>query len=91
MDNRETGAEEAIKEKEEPGLFRKKSLERISSPEQLKDYIHVTTPGVWFVLLAITVLLAGVLVWAAFGTMEVHNAAGELVRIAPMDLVTSIG
>ena len=28
-------------------VFRQKSVERIASPEQLQDYMRVTTPGVW--------------------------------------------
>lgn len=34
-------------------MFRKEALERISSPEQLTDYLHVTNPGVWAVLVAV--------------------------------------
>ncbi len=30
----------------ETGIFREKSLERVSSPEELNDYIRVTTPSV---------------------------------------------
>lgn len=33
-------------------IFRKKSLDRISSPEALDDYLHVTTPAVWMILAA---------------------------------------
>ena len=51
-------------------IFRKKSLERISSPEQLNDYIRVSNPSVWMVLLAIIILLAGVCVWGAVGHMD---------------------
>ena len=51
-------------------LFRKKSLERISSPEQLNTYIRVSTPSVWLLLAAIVVLLAGVCVWGVFGHMD---------------------
>lgn len=51
-------------------LFRKKSLDRISSPEQLNDYIRVSTPSVWMLLIAIVILLAGVCVWGVFGRME---------------------
>ena len=29
----------------EEQIFRKKSLDRLSSPEQLNDYLHVTSPG----------------------------------------------
>ena len=51
-------------------LFRKTSLDRISSPEQLNDYIRVSTPGVWMLLLAIVVLLVGVCVWGVLGHMD---------------------
>ena len=51
-------------------LFRKKSMDRISSPEQLNDYIRVSTPSVWMLLTAIVVLLAGVCVWGIFGHMD---------------------
>ena len=59
--------EEIVKDTEEKtpekvGIFRKKSIERISSPEQLHDYIRVTTPGVWLVLIAIIILLVGVVI-----------------------------
>ena len=51
-------------------LFRKKSMERISSPEQLNDYIRVSTPSVWMLLATIIVLLVGVCVWGVFGHMD---------------------
>ena len=43
-------------------IYRKKSLERITSPEALSDYLHVTSPTVWLILGAIILLLAGILV-----------------------------
>ena len=46
----------------ENGLFRKKSLERISSPEELHDYMRVTSPRLWMILAAIVVLLVGFIV-----------------------------
>jgi hypothetical protein len=55
----------------DPGanIFREKSLEHISSPEQLTDYIKVSNPGVWLVLSAILVLLASVTAWAVLGRL----------------------
>ncbi|HML48083.1 MAG TPA: hypothetical protein PKE04_15180 [Clostridia bacterium] len=53
----------------ENGLFRKRSLERIASPEQLTGYIRVTSPNVWIVLTAIAVLLIAVLIWSVFGAL----------------------
>ena len=54
----------------EESVFRKKSLERISSPEQLNDYLRVTNPTVWLVLAAVILLLLGVIVWGSIATIE---------------------
>ena len=51
-------------------LFRQKSLDRISSPEELHDYMRVTSPRLWMILGAILVLLAGFIAYASTTTME---------------------
>ncbi len=51
-------------------LFRKSSIERVSSPEQLNDYIRVSNPGVWMILAAVIALLIGVCVWGIFGRLD---------------------
>ncbi len=51
-------------------LFRKKSIEKVSSPEQFNEYIRVTNPGVWLVLTAIIILLIGVCVWGFMGNLD---------------------
>ena len=51
-------------------IFRQKSVERISSPEQLQDYMRVTTPGVWMVLAAVILLLAGLILSSALVNVE---------------------
>ena len=51
-------------------LFRKKSLDRISSPEELHDYMRVTSPRLWMILSAILVLVAGFIAYASTTTME---------------------
>lgn len=59
-------------------LFRKKSIDKVSSPEQLNDYIRVSNPGVWMILTAVIVFLAGVCVWGIFGRLDtVIKTAGE--------------
>ncbi len=70
-------------------LFRKKSLDRISSPEQLNDYIRVTSAPVWIVLLAIVVLLVGLIAWATFGTVEEEKADGTKQFVHPITFVTN--
>ena len=51
-------------------LFRKSSIDRISSPEQLHDYMRVTSPKLWMILSAIIALLVGFIIYASTATME---------------------
>ncbi len=64
----------------EQKFFREKSIERISSPEQLYDYLHVTTPAVWVVLLAIILLLAGFLFWCSVTAVESYAVGSAVAR-----------
>ncbi|WP_295093074.1 hypothetical protein [Ruminococcus sp.] len=51
-------------------IFRRESLERISSPEQLTEYLRVTNVGIWVVLASIIVLLGGLIAWSMVGNLE---------------------
>lgn len=51
-------------------LFRKKTLKKIETPNQLDAYIKIASPGVWVVLVAAIVFLCGIGLWGVFGTME---------------------
>ncbi len=46
---------------------------RISSPEQVDDYIRVTTPGMWVLVSAILVLLAALFIWAFAAKLEMKT------------------
>ena len=54
----------------EKQLFRKSSIERVSSPEQLNDYIRVSNPGVWMILAAVIAILMGICAWGIFGRLD---------------------
>ena len=77
-------------------IFRKKSVDRMSSPEQLNDYIKVTNPGVWMALAAIVILLIGVCVWGIFGKLETKLSVaavsqdGQTVLYVKEDNVASV-
>ena len=43
---------------------------KVDSPEQLNEYIRLSTPGVWILVLAIVVLLAGFCIWGIFGKID---------------------
>ena len=51
-------------------LFKKSNMDRVSSPEQLHDYIKVANPGIWMVISVIIILLAGVVVWGFIGKID---------------------
>ena len=67
-------------EEEKKQIFRKKTLERVSSPEQLNDYLHVTSPSVWIVLAAVILLLAGLFVWSGVTAVESYATGSADVR-----------
>ena len=45
-------------------------MDKISSPEQLHDYVRVANPGLWMVISAIVILLAGIIVWGFIGKID---------------------
>jgi len=66
-------------------LFRQKSLDRVSSPENLDKYIKATTPSLWLLLGSIIILLIGVLVWASVGKIPSYSDIG--IRIQEREMV----
>lgn len=69
---------------EQTSLFRKNSMESLSSPEQLTDYLHVTTPTVWVVMAAIILLLVGMLIWGSTAYIDSYAAGTAQVRDGSM-------
>lgn len=67
-------------------VFREKSLERISSPDKINDYIKTTTPGIWIVLIAVLLILAGAIVWSVFGRITVNTPSGSKT-VAPVTYI----
>ena len=51
-------------------IFREKSLKKISSPEELNDYVKVANPGIWLLLVGVIILLVGFFAWGALGQIE---------------------
>ena len=59
-----------MEEQQKNSIFRQKSLESISSPEQLTDYLRVTNPAIWSILAAVILLLGGLFAWGTVGQLE---------------------
>ena len=62
-----------------PSAFRRPA-DRISSPEQLTDFLRVTKPGVWVILTAVILLLCGIAAWASIGTLKTNTPAWAVVE-----------
>ena len=60
-------------------IFRKKSLDKVKSPENLDDYIRVSNPGVWLLLISVIILLAGACVWGILGSID--STVPAVVRV----------
>jgi hypothetical protein len=71
-------------------IFRKSSLERVSSPEQLNEYIKVSRPSVWLILGAVIILLIGVCVWGVFGTLTSTKHGVMVVQGNKADCYVSV-
>ena len=62
-------------------IFRKKSIDRVTNPEHLNDYIKVSNPTVWMILIAIIIFLVGVCAWGYFGRLETTvSTSGEVLN-----------
>ncbi|MBF0238686.1 MAG: NHLP bacteriocin system secretion protein [SAR324 cluster bacterium] len=63
-------------------IFRKVSLERLSSPEQLDQLMQITTPKGWFALIAISTLIGALLIWSVSGSIP-SKVLGQGILFKP--------
>ncbi len=59
--------------------YRKSSLEKISSPEQLDKVLRVTSPLSWLPLLGLTVIVVVTVIWSIVGTIPVTITSRGIV------------
>jgi multidrug resistance efflux pump len=71
-------------------IFRQVALERLSSPEQLDQLMHITTPRGWLALLALIGLIITVVAWSFSDTIPTQVLGrgilirgGQLARAVP--------
>lgn len=63
------------------GLFRKATIDKVSSPEQLDLLMRVTSPVGWLALTAMAVMIGAVGVWSVMGSIpDLVDAQGTLFR-----------
>ncbi|MFN6571247.1 NHLP bacteriocin system secretion protein [Dendronalium sp. ChiSLP03b] len=67
-------------------IFRQTALERLSSPEQLEQAIHVVKPQGWLTLSALSFVVAVAGVWSVFGRIPL-TVTGQGILIKPHHVV----
>ncbi|WP_375498169.1 NHLP bacteriocin system secretion protein [uncultured Nostoc sp.] len=67
-------------------LFRKESLERLSSPERLDQLMQVVSPKSWLPLTALGSLVAVAVVWSVYGRIPI-TVEGQGVLIYPRNVM----
>jgi len=75
-------------------IFRASALERLSSPEQLDQFVDVTRPADWVGALVVGFCLVAVLIWSVVGRIPTR-VAGEGILISNagrlVDAVSTVG
>ena len=66
-------------------LFRQQSMDQVNSPEQIRDYLRVTSPKLWMVIAAVLVLLAGFLAYLSVAEQEITVPVRVKVENVQMD------
>lgn len=68
-------------------LFREKNVKRVSSPEELNDYMRVTSPSVWAILISVIIFLVGFTVWGITGTVTIVDDDGNTQEVNPITFI----
>ncbi|UNC93200.1 NHLP bacteriocin system secretion protein [Candidatus Contubernalis alkaliaceticus] len=67
---------------QQPGLYRKEALRKLSSPEQLDNMLTITSPRSWMAVAAVGLIFLSLLVWGCFGSVT-SQVAGQGIIIRP--------
>ena len=65
-------------------IFRNKDMDSVNSPDELEEYIQVTTPSIWLLIIALGILVLGLLAFSIFGTVTGHTESGAEELIHPI-------
>ncbi len=68
-------------------LVRPEAADRMSSPDHITDYLHVTKPHMWFILASALILLASLAVWASLGSLTTRAQVAVIVKNGEARLV----
>lgn len=70
-------------------IFRKTSLDKMTTPEDLDELLQVNSVSNWLLLVAIIILLAGFVIWSFFGTISQDVDGFGIIKVQelPRDIL----
>lgn len=71
-------------------IFRRTSLEKMTTPEDLDELLQVNSARTWLLLVAIAALLAGMVIWGFLGTISQDVTGFGIIKVQelPRDILT---
>ena len=67
-------------------VFKRSTMNRIASADELDHYIKVTNPSAWAVVLAALLLVVGIIVWAVVAIVPITvNTTGYTIQAPELD------
>jgi len=71
-------------------IFRKESLERLSSPEQLDQLMQVVRPRSWIPLATLASLMGLAILWSIFGRIPITTIGTGILVLSPSNKLVGI-
>ncbi len=62
------------------GLYREKNVKKMSSPDDLNGYLHVTSTPVWVALISVIIILVALLIWSRFAVINSYAYGSAIVE-----------
>ncbi len=62
------------------GLYREKNVKKMSSPDDLNGYLHVTSTPVWVALISVIIILLAILIWSRFAVINSYAYGSAVVE-----------
>ena len=75
---------------QEQSIFREKAVNRISSADQIPDYLHAPNVKVWVILGAVLLVLAGLFAWSLLGRLEMTAEVRVYVQDGRAQVVAGV-
>lgn len=61
-------------------IFRKTSLEKISSPDKLDSYLKISHIPMWILLIALLIVMIGSIIWCFYGSMATTVSSYGIIK-----------